>query len=517
MKIPRPAVLNLLLIFLLAAATASPIRAPAQAGQRKVFYVIRVEENGFANVTIRLYFSSEGRLTLYLPKNEPVSFRVLSGSGRWLANETDTPYFFYMLSTFEYSPGVDGEFDAKISYIFPYASLIIDNKAWFMSPLIGADDDVTVVVNVTLPFLKRVEITEPPPSYKSDGNYTFIFSGMTSEGRRVSINYVLDRVVHRHLVNRTIDGMEVAVDTPIYYDDLAMDIIEVINDTAPYLEEAFGSLLERIQFKFYLPEGIRGISVYGYVQGEDINLGKEGPVHVNLALIRFFEGYLETTVVHEYIHVALGKVGVDANSQIRWFHEGAAQYFSLRICQLGGINVTHIKRELDRAADTIEPPFDYLQRWTSGPQEGAYYVASYRVIRDLASKYGELDLLRRFSEEAAKYGRVRTNEDLVKVLSLAAGEDLTGYFRNLGFTLVEVDIELPKRPVIVVYIVGAILAVLIISALYIVIRHEKGRKDHTICPFCTARVRRDFRFCPYCGNDLRLAYEWEIGSSASGE
>jgi hypothetical protein len=283
-----------------------------------------------------------------------------------------------------------------------------------------------------------------------------------------------------------------------YYRGLASTIASVVGRALPRIRELFGYSPSSVDFELFLPSRM-DLSALGYVMGEDINAGGEGPIHLNLALVRFKEGYLETTVVHELVHKALGALGVPANSELRWFHEGVAQYVSIEVCGELGIDVSDMRESLENStgifsSGLVKPGF--VQEWSPSGNEGYYYAASYYIVASIAKERGGLDYIRRLAEVVRNRGGVGSNQELVEAMSAAAGEDLTPRFREWGF---EVQ-SAPTVPRIAVALAAIALAAAVgFSLLVIVALRRRGSR----CPYCYAEVPRDALYCPYCGYPLR--------------
>lgn len=495
-----------LILLTLAIAHASP-------SGRRLVYKVEVGECGNALVTVTFTASMPGNLSLYMPKFTRVDVVEVVGSFKWVKNESAG--YWYNYCTFAYTPGSKGEFLVSFRYKFPYASLLIDDNAWFMTPLIGADDDVPVEVRVTLPDFKELTYSNVKPTLMEDGEFCFHLV-RTSEGARVVITYKLTRTVESSSISKTVDGMEIVVEGSPCYTEFMNKVADVLVNCAPYLEEAFGELADKVEFKFFLPERM-DIYTHGYVFGEDINFGGKGPIHLNLALIRFAPGYLETTVVHEYVHLALGRAGIEANTELRWFHEGVAQYVSMEACKRAGYDLSLIEEDYKEGVKELlairDENFGFLQRWRPMPgEQGLYYMASYYIFSYLAERYGGLSFVKKVVEISRERGGISTNAELIRVLSLAAGEDLTPLFKRWGFNVEEVgeiplkdrEVKIPPYLVIVAIVVVVVaVAIAIYGVATSVKRRREERRGYVRCPYCGAVVRADFAFCPYCGAPLR--------------
>lgn len=470
---------------------------------------------GNATVTILFVDDAPGRAFIFLPRFEEYNL-TYSGVYKPL-NQTKITYFYDRLD-FAYEPGSEGKFEFSVSYFFPYASLMTEDKAWFMTPLIGAPNHVTVYVNVTLENLGKVTATVPEP-LEVVGNKLSFRVYDTVEGQRVVIEYLLKKPVQVRTIKRDIRGTKVIVKAPEMYSELADRVLSTFERTKPYLDEIFGNVFTEVEYRFFLPR-LKDVTELGYVHGEELSLGGEGPIYLNMVLLRYVPGYFEATVVHEYVHKVLAKAGIEPNNILRWFHEGVAEYVSLEVCKLAGIDVREL--EQDRALVFREVvrvtggDFGFLQNWASTADEGLKYAASEYLVYKLASKYGGLDFISRVVREARAKGKVATTDDLVEVLSRAAGEDLRPLFRSWGFVLTS-DVEAIRGPLGIPlsrWIALAVIAVLVVVALVIVVRYARGRarrevelEDFTRCQYCGAIVERGAAFCPYCGREIEAAEE----------
>ncbi len=188
-----------------------------------------------------------------------------------------------------------------------------------------------------------------------------------------------------------------------------------------------------------------------------------------------------------------------ANSELRWFHEGVAQYVSIEVCGELGIDVSDVRESLENStgifsSGLVKPGF--VQEWSPSGNEGYYYAASYYIVASIAKERGGLDYIRRLAEVVRNRGGVGSNQELVEAMSAAAGEDLTPRFREWGF---EVQ-SAPTVPRIAVALAAIALAAAVgFSLLVIVALRRRGPR----CPYCYAEVPRDALYCPYCGYPLR--------------
>ena len=470
---------------------------------RSLTYVIEVEESGNATVVLVFEAGDGSSFYTFLPRFENWSYTVWSGSLVKVDVKNSSAYFYYNV-TFSYEPGPEGLFGLNISYHFPYASLHIGKRGWFMTPLLGSPPDVEVEVVVRDELVDEVfSVTvngvEVRPERRGSRFRVRVPGEAVAAGGRVTMDYTLSKQVEAVAFEENVDSSTVRILAAPYYKYFASKIIGIVREAKPLMEEVFGPLRELVEFEFFLPERVN-IYTYGYVIGEDVNAGGKGPIHLNLALIRFKEGFLETTVVHEYVHLALGALGVPASRELRWFHEGVAEYVSLEVCRRVGIDVADIQGLLLNASEVFRSGLmkpGFIQEWTPRGNEAAYYAASYYVISTLAERYGGLEFLKRVMEEIKARNGIGSNEELVEVLSNAAGEDLSNLFTEWGFNLGEIEIKVRVgRPRIVVVLAASILALVAALSLYVILR---GRGKARRCPYCYAVLPKEADYCPYCG------------------
>jgi hypothetical protein len=187
---------------------------------------------------------------------------------------------------------------------------------------------------------------------------------------------------------------------------------------------------------------------------------------VNLALIRFKPGYLEQVVLHEYVHLALGEVGVEAKDDLRWFHEGVAEYISGEICKALGID-TDVDEHLvnyENYVKTYGNDISFVEDWEDEP---LYYSLAYAVVRKLGDDLGGLAFYRSTFYEIKRRGGVSDLQGIVDVMSAVAGRDLSGLFRGWGFKVQGVETEIvpllvDAMPIIVTWM--ALMAISVVLA-----------------------------------------------------
>lgn len=465
-----------------------------------ITYVVDVDEYGNATVVMVVRAGGSGELFTYLPRFENWTTSVWSGELVDLRLANTTAYFYYN-ATIGYRAGPNGLFGLNITFHFPYASLYSGTTAWFLTPLLGAPAWASVEVVVSLANLASIDVVtvnNAVVGYERSGSTVTVRvpAGMAAAGGRVSIDYSLTRDVGSKVFEERVDGTVVRVTAPPFYRGYASRIVDVLRRAMPYLREVFGGAPDAVDFTFFLPERV-DLSVYGYVMGEDINAMGRGPIHLNLALVRFKEGFLENTIVHEYVHLALGTLGVEASSSLRWFHEGMAQYISIEVCKKMGLDMADVEEPLREMAGFYASRPGFVQAWREGGDPTAYYAASYYIISSLAERYGGLNFTSRLARELRSMGGASSNAELVEAISRAAGEDLTGQFREWGFNVAPASL-LQVRGGLLILLAAATLAVVAAAGLIVILHSGRRRR----CPYCLTPLRGGETECPYCGFPL---------------
>ena len=481
------------------------------APQATVF--IDVGEGGNATVRLVIWDSTSGSISMYLPRFENWSY-TFSGGNVTNIEIQNTSAYFYNNVTFAYIATSAHSFSLNISYNFPFAALYTSDKGWFMSPLLGATplSSFSAVITIAdLGTLRAVTLNGAPTTYAHEGKTLRVPIPTTSAGgARVTIDFKPDKSIEEVILSENINGIRVNLQAPYFYGGLLSKIASTVRGVTPMLREIFGYSPQNLDFKLFLPT-MMDLSALGYVMGEDINAGGEGPVYLNLALVRFKEGYMETTVVHELVHKILGALGVPASRELRWFHEGVAQYVSLKTCKELGLDINDTLASLEEAAKLfregiVKPGF--VSFWNPSGDEGRYYAASYYIVSSLAEGRGGLAYIKRVAEEIRRRGGVRSNEELLEALSAAAGEDLTPLFKNWGFQVEVATYHIVTR--LTSWWVLTVAAILIVAAVAFSLFIILARRRSARCPYCYAETPRDAAYCPYCGYPLKRSEEWQL-------
>lgn len=479
----------------------------------KFLYEIFVNGTGYGIVRVKITAKGVGESWITLPSRGQYEYSILEGYVDWAYNVTSHTIFY---DEVHFSFSSKDTSIVKIEYDFPYISLIIRDKAWFLSPMIRVPQGSPCVVRVVLDNVKEVLRTYPNP-YKtnSSGMYFDLTRIREEEGiERVLIIYKLSKTIEMVTVKSELtEGIFINVKTPVIYkDNFVKSIVKTYREALPYLLSTFKVNVKEIKVEFYLPE--TSITTLGYVTTGDISKYVEkGTVHLNLALIRFMKGYAEHTMIHELVHILLGKVGVPATNNLRWFHEGMADYVAYKVCfMLGYTNVTDIR---DRYLNLVEKyeerygkKYGIVQNWRMSNIYGSsfFYAISFYIIYTLGEKYGGLKYYEKVLKRIIKCGRVSGTEHIVEALSYGANENLADMFRRWGFIVGEVS-AVTTPYVRLVYVMLVALTLIALWSLFTAVTRRGERVPipsdlYRICPYCRSILLPGVRRCPYCGRLL---------------
>ena len=435
----RKPLVVLLFLLLILPITSSPCLVESLPSAKLVYY-INVKENANATITIVFEAKGSGVGFIGLPLFEEYKVSVHEGEIKWL--DFKPVSVFYTNASFSFR---GKNIRMVITYNFPYATLIAEDKAWFMSPYILASSSFEVFVEVELYGLdpsRKVRFWPYEPLKQHGNKFTFAILNPVSDNR-VIIEYKLSEKVPNVDYRKAIGESEVVVRVAKYYRHIADKVFYVLEKTYEELEYVFGELPDKLEFEFYLPE-LNDLSALGYVKERTIEMGVEGPIYLNLALIRFKEGFLEETVIHECVHVVLGLIGVSSNREIRWFHEGMAEYVAIKVCSVAGINVTDfIKMHREGAREALKlygGDLSFIIYWEySTPMARLYYSAAFYIMNKTAEENGGLVYVKKLVREIEKQGGADSNEEVIQAMSKAAGKDLRRQFRKWGFPVTVQD------------------------------------------------------------------------------
>lgn len=508
---------KILLLFLLIVLFSANFYNSRSIPESSRIYIFRiyVNKDGSANVTITFIAKGSGDSWLYLPKFEKVYFNYVDGNVEWIERDNKS-LIFYSKEIFHYTPGQDNRVVMNISYRFPYASLMVKKDAWFMSPHLEMDENSECIVNVKLNEYTKInqQINLIGNALKDiipfDSNSSGLYYHAGHPGRIIILYKLKEKVPEIELDDKIDPNTTIKIYTPKFYLNFSRRIIDFYRKMYPKMSEIFGVDLPWIKVEYFLPQDFP--KVFGYVPGYDINEALPTTVHVNLALSRYVIGYLEYTATHELVHVMLGKVGVAAMSQTRWFHEGMAEYIAYEITyDMGYRNVSMIRDDHIRIVNYITNngrelnKLGFIQNWNllRSDEIGIAYSASFYIINSIASKYGGLDFCRKFAYEArewsSSHGRIDNMKTLLKVLNKAVGTDLSEQFKSYGFNVETGGRSIFLLGYFIIILVSIVLAIIALTLIKIrKMRRKETPQGMKICKYCGSIIPKESIICPVC-------------------
>ncbi|WP_052568429.1 hypothetical protein [Candidatus Korarchaeum cryptofilum] len=400
-------------------------------------YTYTVKETGWVDIITRFESNSSGSSWVLVPKFQKYSLRVVSGS---IKNEKvieNTSYYFYSNYTFSYSPGTTIE----INWSYRFGALIVEPNGAFFSTQIGFNRMDDALILVKLPKMYSIKGVEPSGYAIENGSdynvVKYYLNGMRNNTLRVLISFETEKAEMKEM-----KVGKLTVVYPARYQDFAGNITKYYEKSLKMIQN-ITSLREEIPVKvnLFVPEKMEDITTQGYTGPRyTSDVITQGEVNLNMMLARMPEYELPLTLIHELLHQYMQAAGLGV--ELRWFHEGLAQYLSSVIVREMGMNPPE---EPDN--DTVRQimaytggDFSFLLDWRGGGLPGdpsLYYSASLIIAKDLARKYGDDIYKKLFAEMRKDKATVNSPEDLLKYLNRAAGENVSDFFRSYGMIISE--------------------------------------------------------------------------------
>ncbi len=411
-------------------------------------YRFVVDEDGSAEVAITYSSNSaQGSTWVLVPKFlEWVNYTLQGEITNWSLNETEeiagTSYYFYKAYYFSFNS--DGsKFEMVIRFNFTASAMIIEPDGIFLSPQIGFEKNNALKAEVIFPSGFNIRSGE----VIAFGSYSY--SSTPTNSNYVQFDNVPENLIRLQIGFRvpgktadylTIEEGIFTFQTVQRYANYAEEVLNLYNITYDDLVNLFNVTLESTKVQFFLPDFNSLFSIGGYVPFTGENLGD---IYINLFFLRFAEGYVEVTALHELVHHFLWKAGFSPETLL-WFHEGMAQYVSIEVAlRLGYEGSSMMKDELEEGIQGIIPTLGnnlgFLQRWTPSvqPQDmGILYTAAYYVVSRLADLYGGLEYYANFFK-LINGAEVEDNTLLGYYLSLAANASVTATLKSWGFEIID--------------------------------------------------------------------------------
>jgi len=415
-------------------------------------YKFTVDEDGFTQVNITFTSSrAEGESWVFVPRFSPWRNFTLSGVIEWLevVNTTqikgvEDEYYFYQALKFGFAS--TSSFKMEIRFNMTGGALIIEPRGIFYSPQIGFDpfsldgSKAEVLFPATFKVKSGLVASDSRKStYKIASPNHVIFS-LGSHIERLQIEFETAKTEPSlKPLNQSIFSFSV----PERYESYAQDILSLYDAVYDNFTDLFNVTLESVNVQFFVPEFETLLEVGGFVPFTGKTLGE---ININIFFIRAVNGTIQTIALHELVHHFLWKAGLSPDNLL-WFHEGAAQFFSVETTiDLGYPGATIEKGRLENNAKWFisrnGEDFGFIQSWTPTDQPdnvGAYYVASYYVVSRLAKEYGGLDFYKSFFSliHGLKYepGGWKPAEWLAFYLSMAANASVDIKLKQWGFDI----------------------------------------------------------------------------------
>ncbi|MBS7628309.1 hypothetical protein KEJ36_05880, partial [Candidatus Bathyarchaeota archaeon] len=188
-----------------------------------------------------------------------------------------------------------------------------------------------------------------------------------------------------------------SVQTASRYEGKAWNFLRLYNNSYPILSDVFGVSLEKVNVTLFIPtmdqflSGLGGFVPFSETTGP-------GFVNLNMFYFRKVSGFIEIIALHELVHHFVWAVGFSPRKL--WIHEGMAEYFSIEVARLLGLEEGAQEHEdsLQEVSKKLGNALGFVQGWgtyqTSGNTE--YYAASWKIFKTLGDNYGGLEFYKRF-------------------------------------------------------------------------------------------------------------------------
>ncbi|RLG55971.1 MAG: hypothetical protein DRN99_01110 [Thermoproteota archaeon] len=414
-----------------------------QVGEEYV-YRYRVYSNGTMEVTVTFRSTlPRGESWLLVPKFQNYTLEIMKGKllhksiGRAITSSGDE-YIFYSNLTFEYTSR-GGSFVMRSEFRYEYGALIVEPDGVFFSTQITFEKGCRWRGYVELP--PTVKEVSSRPSYSSSTRkegWLVLYYNRLSEDGRIFISFKTRPATFKMI--KGVNGRAV-FETPERYVSIARRVLDIYEKAIADFESITHVKLENVTFHFYVPSTLEEfLTTLGYTPYTPS--GGLGDISINLVTVRMIRGMIEAVALHELTHHYLDKAGVDV--ELLWFHEGMAEYISSELAAKHGFpevredsykDLSRFIRYLERAGNDLSF-LSAWKPWNPSPNPGLYYTASLYIVKTLGDEYGGLEFYSRFFKGLTSSGtRLKTIDNLVYYLSIAAGKDLAPEFRKWGFAV----------------------------------------------------------------------------------
>ncbi len=374
-----------------------------------VSWVIDVDESGYSRVDIEIRGRVGETYWIVLPSQRVPEMTPKQSPSTYTYSSEPVGYFYDNYSfTFL---GVDS---VRISYEFEMAVLFEKDRGMLISPLIEFDPRLAGEITVRIEnALNIIDYSPMPNTYDRVGNtyilnYTFP-ANLLPRSRRISVLYQLAQPLDE--VSMRIGEFVSVVPSP--HAESVKTLMTELKDMNEDVSRFFGFKVEGIELIFYIPESINSAGGFVPVEGGEV----PDEIHINLLMFRYLPGYLELVALHELIHHYVARLGVSPD--LRWFHEGAATFFSIQFLLGKGFEAVEEQYREAEALSFQMPDVSFILDWTGGYGPPSYYMASYKVFRELNSTLGLSFFEKLF--RAMKGGEYDVSGDIFSVMSDVSG------------------------------------------------------------------------------------------------
>jgi hypothetical protein len=433
----------------------STVRLVSAAPSGSFNYEFVVDSEGSTTVNI-IYATKEtsGSSWILVPKFSDWVNNTIKGAVTRLflndsENVTEGSFYFYEVLFFSFiSDGA--EFEIQFQYNMTTAAIIIEPNGIFYSPQIGFEKGNSLEATVDFPSGFKVNdalafgnSSSYNPSSASSTHVVFDDIPETENLLRIEIGFSTANKEPKLL--EITDGI-FTFETVSRYAEYARSILNLYNRTYNDLVDLFNVTLEEANVQFFIPDFESLLSIGGYTP---FTSNRMGDININIIFTRYVEGYIEVIALHELVHHFLWKAGISPMALL-WFHEGMAQYVSMKIAnKIGyegsGMMINEMETAISQLKMAVGEDFGFLQQWsmTSQPQDiGSYYAAAYYVVRSLAENHGELAYYAHFFR-LMNGETITSNSELSYYLSLTSEESVAGSLNSWGFNVPDLYLYSP--------------------------------------------------------------------------
>ena len=418
------------------------------------YYKFTVDGDGFTNVEIDFSStSSSGASWVFVPKLQNWTRTVSSGTitqSQIVATdqvpEFSESLYFYQAFTFNYQSS-QGFFNMTIRFDFANGALIIEPRGVFYSPYVGFQPSSDGQAEVFFPSNFNVDpslamVIGSARGYTvTSAQSNHVLTDLPENVVRVQIEFDTQLTAPNITPLKSADNHTFTFDSVTRYKDYARKLLTFYDRIYANFTSLFNVTLDNVVLQWFLPDFQSLLAVGGFVPvvaGERL-----GEININVVFIRAVNGTSEVIAAHELVHRFLGRAGVSPNDFL-WFHEGMAQYESLRITTaMGYPGAMQEKDNLEQGSTTLigflgGQNFGFLEAWTPSqtPADiGNYYIAAYYVVSRLEQR-SRSDFYENFFK-IINGATVDTINNLAFHMSEAANASVAITLQNWGFNVVD--------------------------------------------------------------------------------